>query len=160
MESPLLTDEEESTSAKLTRQAVTFVMHTALALVAWVLLMAAGYAINPQNVPQALILGLSIAVPLAAGFAVNRFRQDEIAVAVWLIGLIWLMIIALWILDMPTGPNECFQCGATEKLTRTFFSLPRPSGLIDNDGPFLGTWPAAALMGYALGAKLGLRRQK
>ena len=76
-----------------------------------------------------------------------------------LVGLIWILIVSLWILDMPTGSNACLQCGATEKLTRTFLSLPRPSGLIDNDGPFLGTWPTAALFGYSIGAWLGLRRR-
>jgi hypothetical protein len=60
---------------------------------------------------------------------------------------------------MPTGPNQCFQCDATEKLTRTFFSLPKPSGLIDNDGPFLCTWPAAAFLGYAIGAGLALKKR-
>ena len=89
---------------------------------------------------------------------ITSFRQDEMATAVWLVGMIWLLIIALWVLDMPTGPDQCFQCGATEKLTRTFFSLPQPSGLIDNDGPFLGTWPAAALAGYSIGARLAMKK--
>jgi hypothetical protein len=79
------------------------------------------------------------------------------AASVWLLGLIWLLIISLWVLDMPTGPNQCFQCDATDKLTRTFFSIPRPSGLIDDDGPFIGTWPAAALVGYSIGAWLAIR---
>jgi hypothetical protein len=60
---------------------------------------------------------------------------------------------------MPTGPNACLQCDATEKLTRSFFSWPGPSGLIDNDGPFLGTWPAAALIGYSIGARFALKRK-
>ncbi len=153
-------EEEESSAAKLPRQALWFFLHTLLALSAWLALMAAGYALNPQGVPQLAILGLSIAVPLAAGALINRFRQDEMATLVWLLGLIWILIVALWILDMPTAPNACFQCGATEKLTRTFFSLPSPSGLIDDDGPFLGTWPAAALLGYSIGARLTLRRSK
>jgi hypothetical protein len=158
MESLLHTDEEESSAAKLTRQALSFIGHTVLALLSWAALMAAGYVLNPAGIPQIAILGLSIAVPLVVGLIVNRIRQDEMAPAIWLMGLIWILIVALWILDMPTGPNACFQCGATEKLTRTFFSLPSPSGLIDNDGPFLGTWPAVALAGYAIGARLGLRR--
>jgi len=81
------------------------------------------------------------------------------AAVVWLAGLIWMLVISLWVLDMPTGPNACFQCDATDKLSRTFFSIPRPSGLIDNDGPFLGTWPAAALFGYSIGAQFALRRR-
>jgi hypothetical protein len=106
-----------------------------------------------------MILLLSILVSLVVGYGVTHLRQDEMAPLVWLIGLIWILIVSLWVLDMPTAPSQCFQCDATEKLTRTFFSWPGPSGLIDNDGPFLGTWPAAALIGYAIGARLALRRQ-
>jgi hypothetical protein len=79
---------------------------------------------------------------------------------VWLLGIIWILIAALWILDMPTGPDACFHCNATEKLTRTLFTFPRPSGLIDDDGPFVGTWPAAALIGYSIGSRIGLTKRK
>jgi hypothetical protein len=156
----LYSDEEvESSASKLTRQAISFFVHTALALGSWLALMLVGYALNPPNVPQPLILLLSAVIPLAVGFVVTRFRQDDMATVVWLVGLVWLMILALWIVDLPTRPNECFQCGLTEKLTRTFFSLPSPSGLIDDDGPFIGTWPAAALVGYSIGSVLALRRK-
>lgn len=160
MDSLMHTDEEVSSAAKLIRQALAFLAHTLLALLAWAGLMALGYLLNPAGIPQLAILGLSILVPLAVGFGVMKLKPNELATAVWIIGLIWVLIVALWILDMPTGPNACFQCGATEKLTRTFFSLPLPSGLIDNDGPFIGTWPTAALIGYSIGARLGLRRDE
>ncbi len=161
MDSYLLRDEDEEKSAsRLIRQAVSFLMHAALALVSWLALMLVGYALNPSNVPQVLILLLSVAIPLIAGFAINTVRRDEMASAVWLLGLIWLMIVALYIVDMPTRPNQCFQCGVSEKLTRTLFSFPSPSGLLDDDGPFLGTWPCAALVGYSIGAALALRRHR
>lgn len=160
MASLLETEEHaEVESTPLPRQALWFFLHTFIALAAWVGLMAAGYALNPQQVSQWAILGLSVAVPLVAGALVTKMRQDDMATLIWLLGLIWILVVGLWILDMPTGPGHCYQCGAAEKLTRTFFSLPQPSGLIDNDGPFLGTWPAAALVGYSIGARLTLRRR-
>ncbi len=159
MEISLHNREEEDSAAKLKRQSVRFVVHSLLALGSWFALMLVGYAANPTGVPQWAILALSAAVPLCAGFVVNRRQQDTVAEAVWLFGLVWLLIIALWILDMPTGPYQCFHCGAAEKLSRTFFSLPQPSGLIDDDGPFLGTWPSAALVGYSIGARLAIRRK-
>ena len=160
MDSLLLTDEDENRGAsRIIRQALWFLAHTALALASWLALMLVGYAVNPQGVPQFVILLLSLAVPLAVGFIVTRIRQDDLATVVWLMGLIWLMIVALWIVDMPTRPNQCFQCGVGEKLSRTLLSLPSPSGLIDDDGPFIGTWPAAALVGYSIGAALALRRK-
>jgi hypothetical protein len=159
MESLLNENEEEKDPSSLSNQAIWFFAHTALALGSWLVLMLVGYVVNPPGVSQLLILILSLCVPLLVGFAFTRVRQDEMGKVVWLVGLIWMLIISLWILDMPTGPNACFQCDATEKLTRTFFSLPRPSGLIDNDGPFFGTWPAAALLGYSIGARLAFRRK-
>lgn len=156
---PILISDEDDGTARLSRQAISFALHTILAVGAWILLMLAGYALSPDSVSQAIVLLLSIGIPMIAGNVIARFRYDPMATHVWLVGLIWLLIMSLWVLDMPTGPNACFQCGATEKLLRTFFSLPRPSGLIDDNGPFFGTWPAAALLGYSLGARLALRRR-
>lgn len=161
MSSILLEDEDAPRRQNtLGRQALSFFGHALLALAAWLALMLLGYVANPQNMPQTVILTASILVPLAVGFLVNRVRQAEMATAVWLLGLIWFMIMALWIVDMPTGPNQCFQCTLSEKLTRTFLSIPSPSGLIDDDGPFLGMWPAAALIGYAIGARLAMKGQE
>ena len=159
MESLLSEHEEERNPSRLSHQAIWFFTHSALALGSWLVLMLLGYAFNPQGVSQFLILFFSMLIPSLVGYAITRARQNEMASLVWLVGLIWMLIISLWILDMPTGPNACFQCDATEKLTRTFFSLPRPSGLIDDDGPFLGTWPAAALVGYSIGARLAFKRK-
>jgi hypothetical protein len=153
-------EDERASTSTLTRQALSFFLNTALAVASWLALMFVGYALNPPAISQSVILLLSVFVPFVVGWAVTRYRQDEMATAVWLAGLIWVLIISLWILDQPTGPNQCLQCDATEKLMRTFFSLPVPSGLLDNDGPFLGTWPAAALLGYSIGARIALRRPK
>jgi len=156
----LQSEEEKRPPSKLSQQVLWFFLHALFALVAWFGLMLGGYALNPVGVPQWAILALSIVVPLIVGFFVNALHQDEMGSSVWLLAIIWFMILALWILDMPTGPNACFHCTATEKLTRTFFSFPRPSGLIDDNGPFVGTWPSAALVGYSIGAKIGLVKRK
>jgi hypothetical protein len=138
MAKAVIADEANSTDG-LSRQAVSFFLHTFLAIAVWLGIMLAGYALNPVSVPQPAILAVSILVPLIVGNIVARFHASEHAVHVWLVGLIWLLIVCLWILDMPTGPNACQDCGASEKLLRTLFSFPSPSGLIDNNGPFLGT---------------------
>jgi hypothetical protein len=155
----MLDEDNDDGSEKLSRQALSFFMHVLIALGAWIALMMIGYAVNTP-VSQMVIFALSILFPLIAGFFVVRMKPDEMAGHVWLAGLIWLLVICLWILDMPTGPNACYQCSATEKLSRTLFSIPRPSGLIDDNGPVYGTWPAAALFGYAIGARLALRQHK
>lgn len=146
-------------SESFARQALAFFLHTLLALAAWVALVLVGYAVNPAGISQNVILVLSMAVPLIVGLIVARIHPSEMATIVCLVGFIWLMIVGLYVLDLPTGPGRCFQCGAMEKLSRTFFSLPDASGLMDDDGPFVGTWPAAALVGYSIGAWIGMRRR-
>ena len=80
MDSLLQTDEDEDRSAsRLVRQALSFLAHSALALGSWLALMLVGYALNPQNVSQMLILALSLGIPLLVGFIVTRIRQDDMA---------------------------------------------------------------------------------
>jgi hypothetical protein len=159
MESLINGDAEGQNRSRASNQAILLFAHCALAVGSWLVIMILGYVFNPPAVSQLIILLLSLTVPMAVGFGVTRVRQDHIAARVWLIGLVWMLIVSLWVLDMATGPNQCLNCDATDKLTRTFFSFPQPSGLIDNDGPFLGTWPVAALMGYSIGAGIGLKRR-
>jgi hypothetical protein len=109
METLLNEHEEERNPSRLFHQAIWFFTHSALALGSWITLMLLGYAFNPQGVSQFLILFFSMLIPSLAGYAFTRSHQDEMASLVWLVGLIWMLIISLWILDMPTGPNACFQ---------------------------------------------------
>lgn len=160
METLMHSSQEERAPAGLRTQAVRFFLHTLFALAAWLGLMLAGYALNPPEISQGLIFFFSLLIPLVVGYFVIRVRQDEMASLVWLVGLIWMLIVALRVLDLPTGPNQCLGCDATTKLTRTFFSLPEPSGLIDDDGPFIATWPAAALLGYSIGARLAMKKHR
>jgi hypothetical protein len=157
-ETNLVMSDEDEASEKLSRQALAYFLHAVIALGAWIGLMLVGYAIQP-SVPQVFILSLSAIVPAVVGFLYLRARPEPMAGHVWIAGVIWIMVVSLWILDMPTGPNACNECNASEKLTRTLFSFPSPSGLIDDNGPFFCTWPAAALIGYAIGARFGMRRK-
>ena len=77
MESLMHTDEEEMSPATTSGQALSFFMHTALALGSWLALMFLGYALNPQGVPQVVILILSIFVPLIVGHIVMRLRRTK-----------------------------------------------------------------------------------
>lgn len=151
-------DEVDTGSEKLSVQVVSFFFHAIVALLAWVALMLAGYVLNPASASQLVILILSLVIPGIVGFFVVRIKPNEMAGHIWLLGLILMLVVALWLLDMPTGPNACQGCTATEKLTRSLFSIPGPSGLIDDNAPLFATWPAAALVGYSLAAKLALRK--
>jgi hypothetical protein len=104
-------------------------------------------------------LAASFVIPFLVGNIFTRIKQNDMAPYTWLIGLIWFLIICLWILDMPTGPNQCYHCDASQKIYLTFFSLNEDSGLIDGQGRFVGTWPAVAFIGYGIGSGFALKRR-
>jgi hypothetical protein len=138
-------------------QALWFFLHSLFALLAWGVMMLIITLTRPDSVPAAVTLALSFIFPLLIGFLLVKMRASDVATLTWLAGLVWFMIVGLWILDMPTGPGSCYHCGAGDKLWLTFFSLNRDSGMVDGQGRFLGTWPAAAMIGYSVGAKLSMR---
>jgi hypothetical protein len=147
-------------SETLVHQIFAFFGHTLIALAIWAAMMLVGYIINPAYIPQIVISAFSFLVPLVTGAIITGAKPSEIAPHVWLAGIIWLLFLSLWLLDLPAGPNACNQCVPIEKILRSFFSYPAPSGLIDDNGPFFGTWPPMATIGYAVGAGLVQSRRK
>jgi len=153
-----VTDEEEQ-GANLAQQALWVLIHTLVALGSWIAMMTAITIFKPESVPVLVTLVLSFSIPFAVGNIFTRFKQNDMAPYTWLIGMIWFLIVCLWILDMPTGPNQCFHCDASQKLYLTFFSPNEDSWLIDGQGRLIGTWPTAAWIGYGIGAGLSLKRK-
>jgi len=152
--------EEEERVSTLGEQALWVLIHLVVAAGSWAAMMAAITLAKPDYVPVLVTLALSFSVPFLVGNFFTRWKQNDMAPYMWLVGMIWFLIICLWILDMPTGPNQCFHCDASQKLYLTFFSLNEDSGLIDNDGRMIGTWPAVAFIGYGIGSRLALKKRR
>jgi hypothetical protein len=152
--------EEEERVSNLGEQALWILLHSMLALGSWIAMMLVISMMKLESVPVMITLALSLVVPMISGNIVTRFKQNEMASYTWLIGLIWFLIICLYILDMPTGPNQCYHCDASQKLYLTFLSPSDDSGLIDGEGRLLGTWPTMAFIGYGIGATLALKPKK
>jgi hypothetical protein len=151
--------EEEQRASTLGEQALWVLIHMVLAAGSWAAMMMAVTLAKPDYVPVLVTTALSFSVPFLVGNLFTRWKQNDMAPYTWLIGLIWFLIICLWILDMPTGPNQCYHCDASQKLWLTFFSLSEDSGLIDNEGRMIATWPTVAFIGYGIGARLALKRR-
>lgn len=146
-----------STEVRLLSQAIWFFIHVLASVVAWLLTMLAiTWILHPTYVEPGITLLLSFCVPLLVALVAARIRPSESATLTWFAGLIWFMIWGLYVLDLPTGPTACYHCGATAKLWLTFLSLKQDSGLLDGQGRFVATWPAVAMVGYSIGARLGL----
>ena len=143
----------------LGREAAWFLTHTAIAL----LMLGAvvvGMTMNhpdPEAVnPKLLATVLAFIVPMVGGFLIARRSQNDIAGYVWISGLVVFAVVCVWVLDLPTGNGLCENCGAVDKLWRTFFSIQNGSGLMAGDGLLSGTWIPLSMIGYAVGAKFGL----
>ena len=146
----------------LGREALWYAIHTLLAVAILLLVVAAFWAahVDPDAPnPKYLCTLLALLIPLLGGFIIVKMRPgptSEITRYVWISGLLFFSLICVTVLDLPTGPGLCEHCGALDKLSRTFFEVQNGSGLLGGDGLLVGTWIPLSMIGYAIGAKLGL----
>lgn len=151
----------DKSAGDLGREAVWFTIHTLTA----VLILATVVAVialshPPIDATEPKLLGtiLALIIPMVGGFVIVKARPDVTAANVWISALLLFSIVCVWVLDLPTGPGLCEQCGAAEKLYRTFFAINHGSGLMGGDGLLVGTWIPLSMIGYAIGARIGLAR--
>ncbi len=149
----------DKSAGDLGREALSFAGHTLLAVLVLALMLVAVWlsgATMDQSGPKLLGTVLAFLAPMGVGFLIARLKHDPVAGYVWLAGLLTFSIVCVWVLDLPTGPGLCEKCGAVQKLYRTFFEINNGSGLMAGDGLLVGTWIPLSMIGYAMGAKLGL----
>jgi hypothetical protein len=149
----------DKSAGDLGREAVWFTAHTLIAVLILAVVVAVIALTHPSiDATEPKLLGtlLAFLVPLIGGFIIVKARPDPVAGYVWISGLVMFSIVCVWVLDLPTGPGLCEKCGAVEKLYRTFFDINNGSGLMAGDGLLVGTWIPLSMIGYAIGARLGL----
>jgi hypothetical protein len=150
---------EDKTPGQLLKEALSFLLHMVISML---VLLAVGGVITlaqPQSFSMALAAALAFVVPALAGFVIARIRNDSVARYIWIAGILWMSIVMVWVLDMPTGPGLCEKCDAGNKIWLSFFDFTHDSGLINGLGRVVGTWPALAMVGYAIGAGFGLKKK-
>ena len=147
---------------ELAAEAGWFALHTGLAVLSVAAILAAGALLRPTPeaiLPKLIGTGAAFVLPLLAGLAIAKWQPNDVAPHVWIAGLLLFASVCVWVLDLPTGPGMCDQCGAVDKLWRTFFAINRGSGLMGGDGLVIGVWIPLALFAYAMGAGIALERQ-
>lgn len=145
----------------LGREASWFLFHSLLAALCLLGVIVAMTMDNPDPdaiTPKLIATGLAFMVPMLGGWIIARTLQNDIAGYVWISGLVIFSVVCVWVLDLPTGNGLCENCGAVEKLWRTFFDIQHGSGLMAGDGLVAGTWIPLSMFGYSFGAKLGLKK--
>jgi hypothetical protein len=151
----------DKTMGDLGREALWFLIHTLVAVILLAITVGVISLNHPDpdsTTPKQLGTILAFLVPLIGGFLLARIHRNDIAAYIWISGLIFFSIICVWVLDLPTGNGLCERCGVSEKLWRTFFTFTHGSGLMGGDGLLVGAWIPLSMIGYAIGAKLAIKR--
>ena len=147
------------TTNDLLREAGWFILHSLLAVVVLIVLLACfwGLHVDPDAAaPKMLCTVLAFVVPALVAFGVMRVRPDGIAGYAWISGALFFGVVCVYVLDLPTGPGLCEHCTLIERLYRTFFSISHNSGMLGGDGVLIGSWIPLSIIGYSVGAKLGV----
>jgi hypothetical protein len=129
----------------LGREAFWFLTHTLIAIVMLAIVIVVISLNHPDPdsaAPKVLATILAVVIPMLGGAIVSRVQQNDIAPYTWISGLVIFSIVCL-----------CENCGAVEKLWRTFFTFRHGSGLMGGDGLLIGTWLPLSMISYAIGAK-------
>jgi hypothetical protein len=150
---------QDKTMGDLTREAVWFLIHTLVAVILLAITIGAISLNHPDpdsSAPKLLGTILAFVVPMVGGFLLARIHRNSVASYVWISGIVFFSIICVQVLDLPTGTGLCENCGAAEKLWRTFFTFTHGSGLMGGDGLLVGAWIPSSMIGYAIGAKLAV----
>ena len=160
-----MTEEFEISQGKsagdLGREAIWFFAHTIFAILILVCVLIGGYIlhIDSEDIEPKLVgTVLAFLVPMIGGFIIAKIQPNPIARYVWISGLLLFSVVCVWVLDLPTGNGLCEHCGALAKLYRTFFDIKHGSGLMGGDGLLVGTLIPLSMIGYAIGAKMGLEK--
>jgi hypothetical protein len=143
---------------RIVAEIIRFFVHSFIPI-----LIVAGFFLGTSDlhlsvpIPELVCAAFAFVVPALFGVVIALIWKDRVAMYVWIMGLLWFSIISVFVLDMPTGPGLCEHCGAGQKLWLTFFDMTQDSGLMNNNGRLVGTWPTLSLIGYSLGARLVLK---
>jgi hypothetical protein len=140
------------------RQAGSFCFQILLALLVYAAIFLTLTYINPTDWPAAATTLLLAVIPLVAGFIVHLRGRPSVATDIWIAGVVWLLMVTVYVLELPTGPNTCEHCTAVSKIWLTLFDLSNDSNLMGGAGRVIGTWPALAVISYSIGATLSCRR--
>ena len=149
---------KDKTVGELGGEAFWFLTHTVLAVAMLAVMIGAMSLVHPDPdsmTPKLAGTVLALVVPMVGGFLMARGQRDSIARHTWISGLLLFSVVCVWVLDLPTGNGLCENCGAVEKLWRTFFDIGHGSGLMGGDGLLIGTWVPLSMIGYAVGAHFG-----
>jgi hypothetical protein len=152
---PISTDKSPE---QIATQIFSFILHIIISLVVYLALFFVLSVVNPTDMPALVVTLLVFALTFVVAYLIHMGGRMTSAPAIWVAGVVWLLMVMVYVLELPTGPGKCEFCTATSKIGLTLFDMAQGSNLMNGEGRVIGTWPALAMIGYAIGARVALRR--
>jgi hypothetical protein len=152
---PIATDKSPE---EILSQIASFFAQIAISLLAYGALVLLLNLFNPVNMPALLTTLLVFLVTFTVAYLLHMNGRRTEAPAIWIAGVVWMLMVTVYVLELPTGPGKCEYCTAMGKIGLTLFDMVQGSNLMNGEGRLIGTWPALAMLGYAVGAAQALKR--
>jgi hypothetical protein len=153
----------EKSPERMLRQAASFALHVFISLLVYATLFFLCSFLNTSNWPgdwPAIVATLLVTfVPFGVAYLIHLRGEPTSAPFIWIAGVVWLLMVTVYVLELPTGPGKCEHCTAVSKIWLTLFDLTTDSNLVEGAGRVIGTWPALAMIGYSVGARFVLQRR-
>jgi hypothetical protein len=153
--SPVTTDKSPE---QILGQIGSFFLHIILSLLVCGALYFVLDLVNPADLPGIVTTVLVFLLAFVVAYLIHMGGRRTEAPAIWIAGVVWLLMVTVYVLELPTGPGRCENCTAVSKIFLTLFDMNQGSGLMNGAGRLWGTWPALSMIGYAFGASRALKR--
>src|SRR5580692_3354788 len=62
---------------------------------------------------------LVFVLPLAVAYFIHTSGRRTAAPAIWIAGVVWMLMVMVYVLELPTGPGRCENCTAVSKIGLT-----------------------------------------
>lgn len=152
---PISTDKSPE---QIASQIISFVLHILISLAVYFALFLIMTVVNPADLPAVLVTVAVFVLDFVVAYIIHMGGRRTAARSIWIAGVVWLLMVVVYVLELPTGPGKCEFCTATSKIGLTLFDMAQGSNLMNGEGRIIGTWPALAMIGYSIGAAFGMRR--
>lgn len=154
---PVQTDKSPE---ELLAQAGSFFFQALVALAIYAALIVALNLFDPVDMPKLAVTILVFVVSATVSFLLHMNGRRTEAPAIWIAGVVWLIMVMVYVLELPTGPGKCEHCTAIGKISLTLFTMSEGSDLMGGAGRLIGTWPALAMIGHSFGAAQAFKRRR
>ena len=100
---PISTDKSPE---QMALQITSFIVHILIALAVYLGIFLVLTVINPTEIPAIFVTLLVFVLPLAVAYFIHTSGRRTAAPAIWIAGVVWMLMVMVYVLELPTGPGR------------------------------------------------------